>query len=63
MAENSRIGSAPTRSFSARLSNAAYGAPAEEARIRISPMSGCRQPRRDAGAEASVSRPDLANGA
>jgi hypothetical protein len=29
MAENSRIGSAPTTSFSARLSNAAYGAPAE----------------------------------
>ena len=29
MAENSRIGSAPTTSFSARLSNAAYGARAE----------------------------------
>ena len=29
MAENSRIGSAPTTSFSARLSNAAYGASAE----------------------------------
>jgi hypothetical protein len=29
MAENSRIGSAPTTSSSARLSSAAYGAPAE----------------------------------
>jgi hypothetical protein len=29
MAENSRIGSAPTSSFSARLSNAAYGAQVE----------------------------------
>jgi hypothetical protein len=29
MAENSRIGSAPTKSSSARLSSAAYGAPAD----------------------------------
>ena len=70
MAENSRIGSAPTRSFSARLSNAACRR-SRCARRRgrrsdpaISPMSGCRQPRRDVGTEAfSVSRPDLANGA
>jgi hypothetical protein len=65
-AENSRICSAPTTSCKARLSNAPYGAPADlkEARTRVSPMSGCRQPRRDAGAEAaSVPRPDLANGA
>ena len=32
MAENSRIGSAPTTSFSTRLSNAACGAPAELAK-------------------------------
>ena len=67
MAENSRIGSAPITSFSARLGNAAYGAPAELTQRPgpgVNPMSDCRQPRRDAGIEAfSISRPDLANGA
>ena len=42
MAENSRIGSAPTMSFSTRLSNAACGAPAELAK-RPGPGSARRR--------------------
>jgi hypothetical protein len=42
MAENSRIGSAPTTSFSARLSNAACGAPAELTKRPRTGSARCR---------------------